>query len=338
MTPELKRAIIKSIPSYFTLSSDEQEKYRVAIPDDDDFKIKQFLLKALFDITVNDGETLDQVWQDLSIEQCNVVNSHMLPLQGIGEDYFYLNEYLGDDKSILSFPTLYDYDYNDYLFQEESRAEEDKRYKKKPYRGTLYFTWARLLIDGTFTYGILSMVAGYIYSQIDEFGNDYIEELIPYSFKKGKDHGKKEGAGYRWNMVRDACGLEAQLEELFHRFWGHLTETYDRLLDEYEKKAEHYVIIIDSSRYGDREYQFLFSDKEALQQISFKNFMKDCRAIEQKDHALLNRKIEIEKEGMKSFLDTQHKDIAINFNPNILQLRKKHKVRVHEDSGLGDFF
>ena len=66
--------------------------------------------------------------------------------------------------------------------------------------------------------------------------------------------------------------------------------------------------------------------------------MKDCRAIEQKDHALLNRKIEIEKEGMKSFLDTQHKDIAINFNPNILQLRKKHKVRVHEDSGLGDFF
>lgn len=58
MTPELKKAIIKSIPSYFTLSSAEQEKYKIVIPGDDDFKIKQFLLKALFDISVNNGETL----------------------------------------------------------------------------------------------------------------------------------------------------------------------------------------------------------------------------------------------------------------------------------------
>ena len=77
---------------------------------------------------------------------------------------FYLNEYLGGDKTLLSFPTLYDYDFDDYQFQEESRAKESKGYKRKPYRGSLYFTWARLMVDGAFNYGVLSMVAGYIYT------------------------------------------------------------------------------------------------------------------------------------------------------------------------------
>ncbi len=66
--------------------------------------------------------------------------------------------------------------------------------------------------------------------------------------------------------------------------------------------------------------------------------MKDCRAIKQNDYTLLNHKIDIEKERIKNYLDTQHEDIVTNFNPNIIKLRKEYKVRVHEDSGLDDCF
>lgn len=336
MIPELKRALIKCVPDYFAWNIAVQEQYRVNTPKEDVFKIRQYLLKILFGISVADNDELDTAWDELSIEQYTVINPILLPLQGIGEDYFYLNECLADDKTLLSFPTLYDYDFDNYQFQEESRVKESKDYRKKPYRGSLYFTWARLLVDGAFSYGVLSMVAGYIYSQVDEFGNDYIGELIPYSFKKGKDHGKKDGAGYLWNMKRDARGLESQLDALLRRFWQHLQKVYERLLDEYHKKSEQRVFIIDSSKYGDREHQFLFTDTTVLQRIRLQTFMRNCCAVEQKNQLLLTQKIEGEKNLMKVYLDSQYKDIMVNFDPKMLKFQKKRKIFIHKDSGLDE--
>jgi len=336
MIPELKRALIKYVPDYFAWDTAAQEQYRVNTPEEDAFKIRQYLLKILFGISVADNDELDTAWDELSIEQYTVINPILLPLQGIGEDYFYLNECLADDKTLLSFPTLYDYDFDNYQFQEESRVKESKDYRKKPYRGSLYFTWARLLVDGAFSYGVLSMVAGYIYSQVDEFGNDYIGELIPYSFKKGKDHGKKDGAGYLWNMKRDARGLESQLDALLRRFWQHLQKVYERLLDEYHKKSEQRVFIIDSSKYGDREHQFLFTDTTVLQRIRLQTFMRNCCAVEQKNQLLLTQKIEGEKNLMKVYLDSQYKDIMVNFDPKMLKFQKKRKIFIHKDSGLDE--
>ena len=33
--------------------------------------------------------------------------------------------------------------------------------------------------------------AGFLYSALDEVADDYINELIPYNFVEGKNHGKK---------------------------------------------------------------------------------------------------------------------------------------------------
>ncbi|WP_457664999.1 hypothetical protein [Thiolapillus sp.] len=44
---------------------------------------------------------------------------------GIGEDYIDLNECMAEGKTLLDFPTLYDYDYVDYLFQEEAQDHYD---------------------------------------------------------------------------------------------------------------------------------------------------------------------------------------------------------------------
>ncbi len=322
------------MPDYFSWDKKCQEKYRVDTPEEDAFRIRQFLLRELFNISVSNNDDLKGAWHAMDEAQCTEFNATLLPIQGIGEDFFYLNEHFCSKKNLLSFETLYDYDFDDYKFQENSRERAQKDFEKKPYRGSLYLTWARLMIDGSFSYGVLSMVAGYLYCQLDEYGNDYMEKLIPHEFTHGKNHGKAEGSGYLFDLKIDAKGLESQLDELKHRFWKHISKVHERLMDEFDKKSEQQVFILDQSHEGDPNHHFLFTDKGILKHIHFKTFMRCCRAAEQTDHSSLLRKLEEEKLFLKSYLDKQHKDIMENFDPKIVRFQKKYKVIFHRDSGL----
>lgn len=336
MSPELKKAIIKFVPDYFSWDKKRQEQYRVDTPEEDAFKIIQFLLRELFEISVSNDDELEAAWRALNDVQCSKLNAALLPIKGIGEDFFYLNEAFCSGNNLLSFETLYDYDFDDYKFQVSSRKKEQKDYEEKPYRGSLYLTWARLMIDGSFSYGVLSMVAGYLYCQLDEYGNDYMEKLIPHEFMHGKKHGKAEGSGYRFDLKIDAKGLESQLDELKYRFWKHLTEVYERLMDEFDKKSMQRVFILNQSQAGNPNRHFLFTDKEILKRIHFNTFVRCCRIAEETDLSLLSRKLEKEKQLLTKYLDKQYIDIMENFDPKIVRFRKKYKVIFHKDSGLED--
>jgi hypothetical protein len=71
----------------------------------------------------------------LPLDLQNRVNELLLPLIGIGADSFFLNEHLGEGRSILDFPTLRAYDEDDFVFQERARADEDASCVKQPYLG-----------------------------------------------------------------------------------------------------------------------------------------------------------------------------------------------------------
>ncbi|MEZ4860165.1 MAG: hypothetical protein R3C14_02605 [Caldilineaceae bacterium] len=90
-------------------------------------------------------------------------NRTLLPIMGIGQDSFYLNEHLAENVTLLDFPKLYDYAYDDYVFQETARKEQNPACATKPYQGELHFCWARLLIDDAFYYATLSSAASYLY-------------------------------------------------------------------------------------------------------------------------------------------------------------------------------
>jgi hypothetical protein len=336
MLPELKKAMMKFVPDYFSWDKKRQEQYRVDTPKEDAFKIMQFLLRELFDISVSNDDEIEDAFRAMNEAQSSKINATLLPIKGIGEDFFYLNEVFPGQKNLLSFETLYDYDLDDYTFQEDCRKNEQKDYEKKPYRGSLYLTWARLMIDDAFSYGVLSMVAGYLYCQLDEYGNDYMEKLIPHEFIHGKNHGKAQGDGYLFDPKIDANGLERQLDELKYRFWEHLNEVYERLADEFDEKSMQRVLILNQSLEHNPNHHFLFTDKEILKRIHFKTFMRCCRAAEQTDHSLLSGKLEQEEQLLTKYLDHQYKDIMENFDPKIIRFRKKIKVIVHKDSGLDE--
>ena len=337
MKPELKRAIMRFAPDYFSWNEKRQEEYRVRMPEEDAFNIRKLLMAELFDIAVKNEDEMDEAERHMNEAQWSTINGAMLPLLGIGENYFFLNESFAKDKSILSFPTLYDYDFADYQFQEEWRKKDIPDYKGKPYHGSLYSTWARLQIDGAFSYAILSMQAAHINSEVDEFGHDYIEELIPYDFKPGNNHGKKEGSGFLYDMKVDAGGLEEELKELKRRFWSHLQETLELHQIEFSRASRQQVFIINTSRKDEPERQFIFTDKDILSRIGLRTFMADCRKAEQIDHSILMGRIEEEKKLMRQFLDEQYADIQANFNGKIVKLTKKNGLLFTMTQALMDY-
>ena len=194
--PILRRALMRVKPDYFSWSLEAQEQYRITVPEDDTFHIQQVVLQGLFDMTRDTGAQLEAALDEFTDAQYLRYNATMLPIQGISEDYFFLNESFGD-KTTLDFPTLYDYDYADYCFQEQALKEEDAQHTAKPYRGNLSGSWARLSVDGIFYYATLSSAAGYIFDEIDDAGGDIIQELIPHEYVKGKYHGQEESGGIR---------------------------------------------------------------------------------------------------------------------------------------------
>lgn len=334
MLPELNQAIIRHLPDYFTWDQDRQEQYRVNMPEEDNFKVKQFLLKVFFDITVSDGDQMDEAKGDLTDAQSTKFNAALLPLQGIGENLFWLNEHFADQKTILSFETLYDYDFDDHQFQQEIKERDINGYQRKSYKGSFYLTWARLMIKERFHYATLTMASGYVYCELDEYGQDYIKELIPYEYVEGNNHGAPKKNGYLWDYKSDAGGLEPQLEELKHRFRNYLQEIWDYLENEFDKESLQQVLIFDESKPDDPCYHFVFTDKEVLKKIRFKTFMRDCWNVEQKGPSGFIYKIDDEKQKLKIFLDAQYQDIMANFDPNVLKFRKKYKIVCHKDSGL----
>lgn len=111
-------------PDYFAWSLEAQERYRVSMPEQDAFRLRQTLLKTLFDLHAQTEEDLEKITDQFSNEEHLVFNRAWLPAAGVGEDSFFLNEYLDEGKTLLDFGTLYEYDYDDHNFQEQARKDE----------------------------------------------------------------------------------------------------------------------------------------------------------------------------------------------------------------------
>ena len=312
-------------PYYFGWSLEAQERYRVSMPEQDAFRLRQTLLKALFGLHAQTEEDLEKITDQFSNEEHLVFNRAWLPAAGVGEDSFFLNEYLDEGKTLLDFDTLYEYDYDDHNFQEQARKDEMPEYVVKPYRGALYYRWARLFIDGAFHYASLCMAAGYVYSRLDESGQEKVSTLIPHRYVNAKDHGKREGKGTIFSQRIEADGKEAQAEELQRRFWDYLSQRYDALRTEFDGQARQAVYMEDKSRPHDPHMNFIFSDKTALRAMRFRYFMRDCRSLVV-DRAELDAVITRERQALDAYLESTCRDILNNFDPKVAPFRKKHKI------------
>ena len=330
MTPALRRAVMRANPAYFRWSLEQQERYRLTMPEDQAFLIEQQLFKELFNIEIRNEKDAEDACDAFGQKEFLRYNATILPIKGIGEDCFFLNEYFGE-RTLLDFETLYDYDLDDYLFQEKAREQDIADHVSKPYRGALYLVWARLFVEQQFTYATLSCAAGYIFSQTDQYGHDLIDELIPHRHVHGRDHGKREDVGYVFDLRVEADGKEDQLDELRARFFRYQIDRYDELLDFWDQEALGSAYILADNHDDDPNLAFVFSDKTAMQQIRFRHFLRDSRAIE-REPSVLHQRVAAEKSHLRQFLGAQCRDIEENDDPKIKRFRKKRKIIVHPEA------
>jgi hypothetical protein len=320
-----RRAIISAVPEYFTWTVEKQERYRADMPKEDRLRIQQVLLKLLFGIKTKTDQEVGVVVDDFDTQQYVLLNSAMLLLTGIGDDYFFLNESMADNTCLLDFETVYDYDLNDYEFQQLMRQKDNPDYSLKPYQGYLYFVWARLYINGIFHYANLCMVGGYVNGELEDFGFDQINKLIPHEYVEGKDHRKKEDQGRLFDMKVDAGGLEGQLDELQSRYHNYIQSRYETILDDYDTNAPKRVYLVENSSDIEPSMNFIFTDKTALQVVRFRHFVADCQAIKG-DIGELENLITAECETAQRFLEDSYQDILANFDPQVVKFRKKTKI------------
>jgi len=321
----LRRAIIRAKPEYYALPETEQERYRLSVPKGQDFLICQAVLRSLFGIEVDTEEGLNEVMKGFDDEQYLLLNSTLLPFQGIGENDFFLNEWLGDGVTLLDFETLGDYARDDHKFQEQARKEQDPAYDIRPYQGDLHPCWARLNIDGNFHYATLVSLARHLSDTLDETGSAQIETLIPHRYVEGKNHGKREQGGTVWDFQVDAGGKEPHLEELWHRYYEYVRARHACLLERVDEEETKHIYIQRTTRDLEPHIEFVFSDKSALDDVRFRHFFSDCQRIAG-DLAELAVITEQEQQAAAEFLQAQYRDIQQNFDPSVVPLRKKRKM------------
>jgi hypothetical protein len=329
----LRRALMRGKPEYFSWPIEQQESYRVAIPEADWFRIRQTVLQALFQIDVKAPADMDAALDDFNDDQSSEMTETLHPLVGIGDDYFWLNECLGE-KTMLDFTTLHDYDYWDHCFQEEARKAELTEYLPKEYRGSLYLTWARLFIDNKFYYATLSMAAGHILCGIEESGEEHLEKLIPSRYVDGKQHGKRQGHGTIFDKVLNARGMEGQLQELRDRFYQYLADRYATLQKEFDDRAEKAVYMIDKSSSEENNMLIVFTDKESLKNTRIRHFVHYCRSIAAEASGL-SAAVEREQMAVIDFLNRAYKDVLQTYDPSVIKFRKKRQIVV-ADGALRD--
>ena len=189
ITAAARKALMAADAHYYAWPTEQQERFRTTMDRASRTKVRRVLLDCLLGIQCSD-EKADEAWDDVPLPKLNMLNWASLLTSGIGEDYLYFNESMADDKSLLDFTTLYDYDYDDHLFQEEARHRDFPNYEGVDYYAYRHPSWVRLLINCQFYYATFLSLATHLIDEIEEAGNDIIEQLLPHKYIDGKDNGK----------------------------------------------------------------------------------------------------------------------------------------------------
>jgi len=320
-----RKALIAADPNYYSWPEQQQEQFRATMDDAAQSRVEAVLLKDLLGIQCT-AENASKIWGDLPLSKLDNLNWAKLLTSGIGDDTIFLNESMGENRSLLDFNSLYDYDYDDYLFQEQANKKEFKDYKGRDYYALRFSRWARLIINDQFYYATFYSLAGYLIDEIEDKSHDCIQKLIPHEYVEGKENGKQVKGGFRWDMQADAGGKEKQLYELKSRWYSYMQQRWLELSEEFNREPPA-VFIEDINQNGELNRIFIFNNENALKQIRWQHFLADCEPLIAEFVAVTERAAQ-EVAKAETYLQEAHEDIMKNFDPKVVKLKKKMKVVV----------
>jgi hypothetical protein len=238
--------------------------------------ITEFLFKHVFEI---EFEKCPENADKLTKEQHDLFNAYTTAIIGIGENSFLYNEYQAEDFDLRIYPTLYDYDFQEFHFQQNAFKENTEGdFKDKPYRLHINNNWVRMIdTKGCFYYSNQTSLSKFVISKLVDHAEERMHQLIPYSFVKGPNHDKKTKRGFVWDLNVDAKGLEKQLEELEARYRKHLNEVSDEMNETFHEDAECAVYFKKSTEDDvEPKWDVIIKNSNTAKNIYFQTYLKDC--------------------------------------------------------------
>ncbi|MBL4681899.1 MAG: hypothetical protein JKY88_14405 [Pseudomonadales bacterium] len=320
-----RRALIAADPDYYSWPAQQQAQFRATMSDAAQARIESVLLKSLLGVQCT-AENADEIWCDLPLSKLNNLNWSKLLTSGIGDDHIFLNESMAENKSLLDFNSLYDFDYDDYLFQEQANKKEFKDYKGRDYYALRFSRWARLIINDQFYYATLYSLASYLTDEIEDKSHDCINKLIPHEYVEGKENGKQVKGGFRWDIQADAGGKEKQLDELNSCLYSYVQERWLELSKEFTQDSPA-VFIEAVNQKGELNRNFIFNNEDALKPIRWKHFLADCEPLIA-EFSKVTKRVEQEVAKAEVYLQESYEDIMKIFDPKVVKLKKKMKIVV----------
>jgi hypothetical protein len=313
--------IILENKEYLLLSEREQEKYRIDNLENLYDKFSSFIMEKAF----NGKDPED----DFSYDEKEIFNEAMLYALGVGKNKLWFNEF-NHEEVVRKFKNLYDYDYDNHVFQSNPENKPDVNIPE--YKMRLNGCWARAFINDTFSYLSLNSIASHISFELENFANDIVDELIPNRFVEGKDNNKETEGGFLWDMKIDANGLEGQYDELVNRKYTILNDFFIRNQENFNNQAMNCIWFEYKHYEGDDSpvLNIVFSNKEILKSIEFETFEDSCKEFLVKDNRL-EEIIKLQKITLKRVIEEAYNDVMKNYNPKIIKLKKKMKIVIAKD-------
>ena len=221
--------------------------------------------------------------------------------------------------------TVRTYDEGEYQLDEHERWLNDRGYVGRPYRGSLLLTEAGPLSAQCSRDVLLSMAAGYIYLRLCDRSSELLKCHIPYRYRRGRFHERREGKYRRWDMRLEANGREALVEEIQRRIWAYEEERLECLLTQWDVGSRSCVYFVEEAGSPRATTHIVFSNKSALERVRFSSLLPDCRAIQQHDRALTEA-IEVERSLLARFIAVQCTEAVRSCDPRIVRLPRGYRV------------
>lgn len=319
------RALMAGSTDYFSWTADEQELFRATAREEASCRMQQVLLKQVLGIECSAADASD-TWRELTSHQLNEINPAALLIEGIGDDFLFLNESLKEGVSLLDFNTLYDYDFDDFLFQEKWRNKDLKNYVSPGYFPLHHPRWIRLVMSDAFVYGNLYSTASYVMTQVTEAGDDRLDELIPSSYVEGPHHGEAQNGGFLWDYQLEAQGQESQLEELRRRWYRYQQDAELALQKTLVDDPPSAYIMRDQAMAPDEiNVNFVIHNETAMGKIRWRTFLADVHSLEGNSKNIEDL-VKRETESALRFIDEQCQDIQENYVRPDIEPAKRRKV------------
>lgn len=316
LPPTLRQALMAVEPAFFGWDASRQDRYRREMPSAVHEKLDQ-RLEAVVGSSHGPGRHRFDV--------VNEVNALALPLFGIGEDCFWLNE---PGSGWYDMDTVADLSHDHY------RADPDRDENKLPFMGQFFPSWCRYLRRGRLVYATLTAFHHHVADEIARRHDDLVDQLIPNRFVEGKDHGKRTEGGYLWDMERDANGLEEPLDELLTRSWKIQGDLYLQALRDCHERKSGQVFRVVTSDGIEGMTSWVFDGIEAMRGVRLTHFLADVHVRRGSRRTLVERVAPYCDEAERR-LRQEHEEIIGSWDPKLARLKPRRRV-VLSDQAASD--